>query len=445
MKKIAFLLILNSSFWTLIAQENLSLAKAIEMGIANNYQIEIAKQSLRITENNNNWANAGRYPRVDLNLNSRNGYTNAKNPGFLIKQSILNGGITPSIDAVWTVFDGKKIKINKQQLEELQNQSAMDLELSIENTIQAVTLAYYQALIQEEQLKTLREVLALSKDRIAYQEVRKEFGQAGKFDLLQTQDAYLNDSTSILIQENNVTTAYRNLNLAMGIDDLSKKYSLIDGLAYEPTVYEYKALEKALFANNKSLQSLLINRELASINTLFQESFKYPTINLASGLIYDLAGSDGSQTIAFGEQAPFDNEIGGLGKTFNYYFNISANYNLFDAGAKRRNIENAKVQESIAQLNIAQLKRSLANQLQNTLANYNNQLNLVKLTENLIENARQNLTIAEERFRGGLINSFDYRNIQLAFVNASQARLNTIFNLKNTETELMQLTGKLLK
>ena len=87
----------------------------------------------------------------------------------------------------------------------------------------------------------------------------------------------------------------------------------------------------------------------------------------------------------------------------------------------------------------------MSNQLQNALANYNNQLRLVKLTENLIDNAQQNLTIGEERFKGGLITSFDYRNIQLSFVNASQARLNAIFNLKNTEVELMRLTGDLIK
>ncbi len=445
MKKIVSLLIFNSLLLGLLAQENLSLKKAIEIGLANSYQIEVAKQNLQIAQNNNNWASAGRYPRVDLNLNSRNGYTNAKNPGFLIEQSVLNGGLTPSIDAAWTIFDGKKVQINKQQLEELQNLEITEVELSSENTAQAITLAYYQALIQEEQLKTLQEVLGLSKDRIEYQEIKKEFGQAGKFDLLQTMDAYLNDSTNILIQENNVATAYRNLNLAMGVADLSKRYNLINGLDYEPNTYQYKKLENVLLANNRNLRNLVINQELANINTQFQESFKYPTINLASGLSYDIAGSDGSQVIAFGEQPPFSNKIGGVGKTFNYYFNISANYNLFDAGARKRNIENAKMQEQIAQLSIADLKRTLTSQLQNTLAHYNNQLKLVKLAENLIENARQNLTIAEERFKGGVINSFDYRSIQLAFVSASQVRLNAIFNLKNTETELMQLTGQLLK
>jgi len=63
----------------------------------------------------------------------------------------------------------------------------------------------------------------------------------------------------------------------------------------------------------------------------------------------------------------------------------------------------------------------------------------------LVNNSRQNLGIAEERFRGGLINSFDYRVIQLNFINASQSKLTAIFNLKSTETQLIQLIGGLTK
>ena len=430
---------------SLFAQEKLSLAQAIEIGIQNNYQIEIARQNLQVATNNNNWGAAGRYPRVDLNLNSNNGYRNTQSPGFLLEQSALSTGITPSIDATWTIYDGKKVKVTKQQLAEMENLSSMDISLATENTIQAIILAYNRALIQEEQLTTLREVLTLSRDRIEYQNVRKEFGQAGKFDLLQTQDAYLSDSTNMLIQENNVATAYRDLNLSMGQDDLNKVYDLSDNLNYEPKTYQLADLEQALFANNQNLQSLMINRELANINTQFQESFNKPTISLGSGLIYDLNGTSGTQLLSFGGDPPFETDNSGTNKTFNFYFNIQANYNLFDGGNRKRNVESAKVDELIAQLNINDLKRTLSNQLQNALANYNNQLRLVKLTENLIDNAQQNLAIGAERFKGGLITSFDYRSIQLAFVNASQARLNAIFNLKNTEVELMRLTGELIK
>jgi outer membrane protein TolC len=125
--------------------------------------------------------------------------------------------------------------------------------------------------------------------------------------------------------------------------------------------------------------------------------------------------------------------------------NFSATYNLFDWGRRQKTIENAQMEEMIAQLNIEDQKRNLFSQLENTFATYNNQKRLLQLTDNLLENANQNLGIANERFKGGLINSFDYRSIQLSYINASQSRLNALLNLKNTEVELIRLIGGLVR
>ena len=132
-------------------------------------------------------------------------------------------------------------------------------------------------------------------------------------------------------------------------------------------------------------------------------------------------------------------------KTFTGFINFAATYPIFDAGVRRKRIENAKTEELIAQHSISDLKRSLNNQLANTLATYNTQKRLVEVTTALAANARRNLEIAEERFRGGLINSFDYRTIQVSYINASQQRLTALFNLKNTETELIRLIGGLVR
>jgi outer membrane protein TolC len=170
MKKLIFLFTISLFYLPLLAQEKLSLSQAIEYGIQHNYQVEIAKQRLQIANNNNNWGAANRYPRVDLNINSQNGYSKSKNPGFLIEQSSLNAGLTPSIDANWTIYDGKKVKITKRQLEEVAHQGTVAVSEAIENTTQTIILAYNRALIQEEQLKTLQEVLLLSRDRVDYQD-----------------------------------------------------------------------------------------------------------------------------------------------------------------------------------------------------------------------------------------------------------------------------------
>lgn len=429
--------------FTLTGQESLSLAKAIETGLQNNYNIQIARENIEIAQLDNDWGMAGRYPTIDLNLNSNNGFTNNVNPAsFLTEISSFSTGLAPSVDASWVLFDGYRVRLTKQRFEELQRLSEGNLQIAVENTIRSIILAYYAALVQEEQLGVLEDVLELSRDRITYQEVRKEFGQAVKFDLLQTQDAYLEDSTNYLIQKTSFENALRELNLAMGVDDLGRRYTLSDRLTYETADYQLQDLRTKMFANNRNLQNLFINREVASLNTRLAEAVRSPTVSVRGSALYNTNLSSGSGTLRSGESLSLDAVIA---RSLNVGVNFTATYNLFNGGVTRRNIDKAKRNEIITQLNVDETKRQLSAQLENTLATFNNQRELVRLSEERIENAQQNLEISEERFRGGLINSFDYRTIQLAYINASQAHLSALFNLKNTETELIRLIGGLVR
>jgi outer membrane protein len=434
------------SYGPLLGQESLSLSDAIQKGLENNYQIKIAEARKAIASNNDDWAIAGKYPSIDLTVNSQNNYRDLSNPaGPLTAANSLNTGITPGIEASWVLFDGYRVQITKEQLEQQEQLAEGNRKLAVENTIQAVINAYYNALIQREQLDVVAEVLELSRDRVEYQELRKDYGQSSTFDILQTQDAYLNDSTNYVTQQNNYAQAIRNLNLAMGVDEIETPYELTDALSYTAEDYALQDLQKQLLNNNQQLQNEFMNRELSVINTRLQQSEFRPSVQLQTGLTYNVGISFGEQTLSFGENST-TNEIPEIAaKTVQGFVNFSASYPLFDGGARRTRLDNAKKEELVAQLNINELKRNLNNQLANTLATYNTQKRLVEVTSQLVNNARRNLEIAEERFRGGLINSFDYRSIQVSYVNASQQRLTAIFNLKQTETELIRLIGGLIR
>ena len=208
---------------SLLAQEPLSLSQAIETGLANNYQIQIAERDVEIAQNNNDWSVAGKYPTINLTLSNNNTLSSQKSPaGFLQELSSFGTSLTPGIEANWILFDGYRVRFTKEQLEQAEQLSQGNLQVAIENSIQSIILAYYAAQLQQEQLEVLGEVLKLSRDRVDYQEVRRDFGQAGTFDVLQTQDAYFNDSISYITQQAVLNTAMTNLKLAMGEDDLEK-------------------------------------------------------------------------------------------------------------------------------------------------------------------------------------------------------------------------------
>lgn len=441
MRLFFFLLFLWS--FSLQAQQSLSLDEAIQLAVDNSFQVLIARQNLSIAQNNDDWAVAGRYPTVALTATNANNYTNSSSPtGFLTTLSVYGTGITPAVEANWTFYNGMRTSLTKQQLTTLVRLSEGQVRVQIETVISQTIRAYYNALIQREQLQVFNDVLELSRDRIRYQEIRREFGQAGSFDIIQTTDAYLNDSTSYLIQLNSYENALRNLNLAMGVETGSIDYTLTTDLEYVAPDYDSAALRERMLQNNVGLQNLFVNRELALLRTQLQETAFKPTLGLRAGVLYDYTIQNGNGISANGMDFPID---GAVNKRFNGFVNLTANYTLFDGGVRRINVENARSEEVIAQLNVDDLRRNLNISLDNTLATYRNQKRLLELTESLVTNARRNIDISEERFRAGQINSFDYRTVQLQYINAVQARLNAVFNIRTTETELLRLIGDLMR
>jgi outer membrane protein TolC len=54
------------------------------------------------------------------------------------------------------------------------------------------------------------------------------------------------------------------------------------------------------------------------------------------------------------------------------------------------------------------------------------------------------MRIADEKFRTGAITSFEYRDIQLIYLNSALRRLEAIYNLIGSRTSLTRLTGGFL-
>ncbi|MBT8221366.1 MAG: TolC family protein [Bacteroidia bacterium] len=425
----------------LLGQQSLSLEEALEIGISNSIDVEIAKINQRIATNNNTLKAAGQHPTITASLTNSNVLLSQNNPASFIGDArILSNSIDGNVDVAVSIYDGNRIQINKSIFELQQALSNLGVDQSIEQVILNVLSAYYQAQIQKEQLQTFDEVLKLSEDRIEYQEIRKEFGQSGTFDLLQSQDALLNDSTNYLVTLNNYKTAIRSLKLAMGDIDSETDYDVSDPLDFDPKIYRENELVSRSADRNFTLQSLKVNEKIAISQINFQKSFRKPTLSLNGGVNLGLVGTDLSGSIP-GTNEPFTYT---LGNSYGPYVNLAARYTISDGGNINRSVENAELEARIAQLDIQNQKRNLTIQVQNALAEYNNQLNLIALAENLLDNARNNLQIAEERFKAAQINSFDYRSIQLSYINANLTRLSAIFNLKMSGMEIERLTGDLV-
>lgn len=419
----------------------ISLSDAISIALANNYQIQIAENNISIAQNNNDYGAAGKYPTVTFNVQQNNNLNYADNPASIIRGLSVSDNITGGIDVNWVLFDGYKVRINKKRFTQLEQQSYGNSKLIVENSINAVILAYYRTLIEQQKLGVLNEVKQLSKDKLDYELLKKDLGTGSTFSVLQVENAYITDSLNYILQVNAYDLAINSLQLALGNDNNSR-YQLTDTLTFTATSYDFDILKDIVLQDNVNLRNQYINLDLQRSNVELQKSNLYPRVSLATGASTSFNYSSVNLlNFNTGETSRISNNF----PSYNYYLNFALSYNIFNGGNIQRNISNAILQQELTELNIKDIERQLANQLKNTLTSYNNQVQILQLNNTLIDNARTNLQLAEDQFKSGIINSFNYRDIQLAFVQANLQKLETIFNIKTTETELIRLTGGLLK
>ena len=428
--------------------DQLSLSDAIQIGLQNNFNIRLSRADLAVAASNNDYALAGKYPTITLGINPGINYRNNTNPASIVASSNTTGyAIGPTANFSWTLFNGGRVEIAKDQLATLEALSSQQLQVEVETSVSQIIQAYYAAVVQQEQIAVRQRVLDLSRDQINYQNVRAEYGRAGTFDNLQARDAYLSDSTNLVIANLNYDLAARNLLQLLGTADLDVDVTLTTSLENVDDNYDRSALESRLLTTNSQLRALQVNKELANINTQLIRTEYKPRVSLNAGAAYDVTVQTGTQTFDFGGDQPSrEQELPGIAaRTLTGNVSLGVTYLLYDGKARRVREQSAQLQELTAALNYDAVAQQLQALLRNTLDRYENQRQVVSITRDLIANAERNIEVAEERFRGGTINSFDYRAIQLNYVNAENQLLNALLTLKNTETEILRLTGQIVE
>lgn len=420
-------------------KQSISLEKAIEASIANAYTLKSAQTSVSIAKNNNNYGEAGRYPTITFGINSQNSYQMINNPAsFLNGARILGFNATGNLDASWVLFEGFKVRITKDRFNLLQQQSEGNAQVILENLVAQTTKAFTQAQIQRERWRLNADLLRVSREKMTYIETRREYGQAVEFDRLQILDAYLNDSIQWAVQGISYELALQNLVLAMGFapDALAEP---ADTLAYELPVYDWESLLQDLLDNNQQLKNLAITERIAQADIELRKTSLYPRITMNAGVSEQVGGNQVS-----GKEPLIPNDWRGS-NTFTGYINFGFNYTIFNGGKLKRAVENAELQEEIATLNTKETKRNLSHQLRILWERYQQQQQIYALTVQLNENAQKNLTIAEEKFKLGTLNYFDFRTIQTNYIRSMNARQDAFLNAKTTEIDMLQLSGRLVK
>ncbi|MEM1043872.1 MAG: TolC family protein [Bacteroidota bacterium] len=418
-----FLLFLAAPALAQVPQDTLPLLTPDEVAarvLAQNPTVLVARLERAIAERDATLGNAGFLPTLSLDATQRRVPTRP-DLSFRTDNYLLDA----SANARVTVFEGLARFARYRGLQAQARARAFDAEATAERVLADALVTYYDVARQQEQLRVLREAVALSDERLRIADGRRTVGAASELEVRRAL-VDLNADRAALLRQENVLTQSKAF-LAQLLDRPGAAFRVADSIAVDRAL-ALAALEDAALASSPDLRAAEASVEASEETRTAVRRELWPRLDLTAGY----ALSDVTDPLLPPAQA------GG----FSYGF--TATFDLFDANDRRRRLGNADLRTQQQEALLGQARTALLTSLASTHTVYRRSLALVALEEENVEAARQNVTVALERFRLGVSTSLELREVQRALTDTQSRRAAARFEAKQAEIELRTLSSGLL-
>ncbi len=390
-----FFLILN--FITAEAQKTLTVEEAVNLSLKNNFDILFSRNDANIAKVYNTAGNAGMLPSVALAVSGNYGINDVhqKLTGGTDNNytSLATTSINVGFELSWTLYDGGKMFITKSKLTEVEALGEIQFKdkvlLTLFNTIEA----YYDVVRQKQQLNSINETLKYNRERVKITQAGYTAGTLLKSDWLMAKIDLNLSMQNVIQQKFLIDAALKTLNLLLG-QNFDNNYEISDSipLNYSPV---REVLISKLSTSNTNFLTFKKQMEISQMALKETRTSYLPSVKFNAG--YYL-----SQTI---------NSNGTVLKNFSVGPQIGGSLvvPLYSAGENKRKVAGAKILVLSAEYELQNIKLQINTTLENTLIEFENQQQLLKIEKENIELAKENLKISLERLRLGQTTSLEVR------------------------------------
>ena len=432
MKKLTIILLFFTPF-AIFPQTVLNLQQVLQIGLENNFDIQIVRNQERIASNNVTLGNAGFFPVASASggysFRGSNADQFPREGGDVTR---IRNSQTQSLDAGvslnWTIFDGFRVQTNYRRLQELQTVGELNTRLSIENLIANLTAEYYNYVHQRLRLRTLEEAVSLSRERLRIVEAHYQVGSMSLLSVHQARVDFNADSSQLILQHEVLNRAQIMLNELMGIDINTRFTPASSEINFNPFLVREELLE-SMMRYNTLLQLTDQNRVLSELDLRALESRNFPFLRLNTGYGFS--------------HLNYNRGVWDRQRTWGPNVGITIGYTIFDGNNRRREQQNARIMIENRHLEMARREQTLHSSFANMWVAYLNNIELTNLEIESVATARWNYEIAMERFLLGDLAGIELRAAQNGLLSAEQRLLTARFRTMLYEISLMQISGKI--
>lgn len=413
----------------------LTAAQAVQIGLQNNYQVQIARTDAEIAAENVNLAKADRLPQVDARANASYNYEQQSTNSPFAFGDADSRSLSAAVTFNWRLFDGYRLVANQQRFEYLSELEQTHLQLQMENTVVEILQSYYDLVRIDALLEVAQNSLAVSEDRLEKLNLRRELGGVNKTEVLDAQVARNNDRAAVLEQKLQRERVTKQLNQLLA-RPVTTPIEVVDTIPIQQTLPDEAQIRNDMLGINSEVQAARLNRQIAEQDITIANAAFLPKVDLNAGVDWSDSRLDPQSS---------DLDFGAIDTTStNASISLGVTFNLFDGRRKHTQRATAEMALKRQELAIEALELQLEQSLSDKLQTLRQRLELLELEAANIEVARENLELTNELYRLGGTSSLDFRDAQLNLTRAQANLVNTQYLIYLTQLDLQQLSGKLL-
>jgi len=417
------------------AQEKYDLSRCVITGLEQNFSVQIAKNEEEIASNNYTKGNAGFLPSISTTnrfggtLN--NTHQDVRDAGTNDYSGVHNTVGSAAVDLDITLFNGFNVQTTYKKLSELKKSGELNTQMKMENLTAQIITEYYYYIQQLNLYENMAYAVELSSERVRIDEERYLLGASSKLELLQS-IVYLNADSSTYAKQNEVLRASQmRLKKLMALDDLITEITLEDTSITINETLNYDNLLLSTLNMNTALLIAEKNQTISELDYKIIASRAYPYLNFSTGYSYTAykyeRGTYNSQQV----------------RGMNY--GLTLGMDIFDGFERKREKANALIDIESQKFQYQDVEQEVKADLMTIYYAYQNHLELLRLEEQNLEVARENLGIALERYKLGNLSGIELREVQKSLLDAEERLISVKYQTKLAEISLLQISGKIME
>jgi outer membrane protein TolC len=413
------------------AQTRLTLNEALQIGLANNFDIRVAKNEAEFARESNTYGAAGYLPTVNATAGrayQSNNLNQKFSSGLIVKRNgVASNQTNAGIAATWIFYDGGKMFITKTKQNKQQEIAERRIQSQILNFTDTLSTAYWQLVLANQDLQISQQEIGRTEERLKMASEQFRLGTRAKADQILAQ-------IDLNVLKNRINTQRKQIEIRKGAfnsligRDPEVEFSVVDSVVpVQPLAFS--ELKSKVLSQNLQIGIQKENLEVTKLGIREIKSRGLPQIGLNTA--FNFARNENKAGFALFNQT--------LGPTIG----LSANVPIFNGVSINRLTKLASIELETRKIQLSLAENRLVTQLWRAVSNLEQHLETIESEKRNIELAKEYNLIVKGRFGFGQATSLELKDAEFQLSQAQTRLIQSQINAKIAEIQALRLTGEL--